>query len=331
MAILAGDIGGTKTWLQLTDFSASGDGVLYEKRYESRAYATFIELVLDFVNEAYAHTNQRANAACFGVAGPVTARTAFTTNLPWQLDADDLQTKLGIAKVRLINDFQAAGYGIAALKANDMVSLQLGSPVQHATQVIIGAGTGLGHAFLVWQGSYYEVVASEGGHADFAPTNDLQIEFLRYLQAHFHWAHWEGALSGPGLVNIFEFLVTQKLMKPNLAIEAAFILGDKAAVISQFALENKDKVAVQAIDFFTQIYGGQTGNFALLGMATGGVYVAGGIAPKIINKLIDGQFMQAFLDKDSRYQPLLKAMPVTVVVNDKVGLMGAALAASRLA
>ena len=330
MAVLAGDIGGTKTWLQLADFSGTGVKVLYEKRYESSAHATFLEVALGFINEAYAHTKQRPNAACFGVAGPVTARTAFTTNLPWQLDADDLQTKLGIAKVRLINDFQAAGYGIAALKTNDIVSLQKGTPVQHATQVIIGAGTGLGHAFLVWQESHYEVVASEGGHADFAPTNDLQIEFLKYLQAHFHWAHWEGALSGPGLVNIFEFLVTQKLIKPSVAIEAAFLLADKAAVISEFALENKDTVAVQALDLFIQIYGGQTGNFALLGMATGGVYVAGGIAPKIINKLTNGQFIQAFLDKDSRYQALLKAMPVTVVVNDKVGLMGAALAASRL-
>ena len=170
MAVLAGDIGGTKTLLQLAEPSADGFKVLYEKRYASNNYPTFLEVALSFINEAYVHTNQHAIAACFGVAGPVTARKAFTTNLPWILDADDLEAKLGIAKVRLINDFQASGYGIAALKSHDMVTLQAGVAVPQGTQVIIGAGTGLGHAFLVWQGDHYEVVASEGGHADFAAT-----------------------------------------------------------------------------------------------------------------------------------------------------------------
>lgn len=330
MAVLAGDIGGTKTLLQMAEPTADGFEVLYEKRYASNAYATFLELALDFVNEAFLVTNQRATNACFGVAGPITDRTAFTTNLPWKLDADDLQIQLGIEKVRLINDFQAAGYGIAALKEQDKVVLQVGTAVPHATQVIIGAGTGLGHALLVWQGSYYEVVASEGGHADFAATNDLQIEFLKYLQKRYHWAHWEGALSGPGLVNIFDFFVEVKLVQPSPKMLTALAAGDKPALISQFAIENKDKVAEQALDLFIQIYGGQTGNFALLGMATGGVYVAGGIAPKIIKKLSDGCFMQAFLDKDIRYQATLKAMPVTAVINDNVGLLGARLAAARI-
>ncbi len=330
MAVLAGDIGGTKTLLQLAEPAADGFKILYEKRYASSAYPTFLEVALDFIGEAFTHTNQYATSACFGVAGPVTAKRAFTTNLPWTLDADDLQTKLGIEKVRLINDFQAAGYGIAALKEQDKVVLQVGSAVPQATQVIIGAGTGLGHAFLVWQGTYYEVIASEGGHADFAATTELQIEFLKYLQNQYTWAHWEGALSGPGLVNIFEFFVEVKQAQPSAEILAAFMAGDKAAVISQFAIENKDAVAVQTLALFTQIYGGQTGNFALFGMALGGVYVAGGIAPKIINKLTDGAFMRAFLDKDIRYQATLKAMPVTIIINENVGLLGAELAAARL-
>lgn len=330
MTVLAGDIGGTKTLLQLAEQAPGGFKVLYEKRYASGAYTTFLELALDFVKEAFVQTQQRATSACFGVAGPVKARTAFTTNLPWALDADDLQIKLGIEKVRLINDFQAAGYGIAALKEHDLVTLQKGVAVSQATQVIIGAGTGLGHAFLVWQGEYYEVVASEGGHADFAATNDLQIEFLKYLQSRYTWAHWEGALSGPGLTNIFDFFVDVKQAQPSAEILAAFVSSDKAAVISEFAINKKDAVAAQVLDLFTQIYGGQTGNFALLGMATGGVYVAGGIAPKIINKLSDGSFISAFLDKDFRYQSTLKAMPVYVVVHDNVGILGAALAASRL-
>ena len=330
MALLAGDIGGTKTLLQLVEPIAYGFKVLYEKRYVSNAHPTFLEVALDFINEAFTATKQRATSACFGVAGPITARTAFTSNLPWTLDADDLQIKLGIEKVRLINDFQAAGYGIAALKAQDIVTLQTGSANPQATQVIIGAGTGLGHAFLVWQGEYYEVVASEGGHADFAATNDLQIEFLKYLQSRYQWAHWEGALSGPGLANIFDFFVEVKQAPPSQAILAAFENSDKAAVITEFSMNKKDPVAMQTLALFTQIYGGQTGNFALLGMALGGVYVAGGIAPKIINQLTDGSFIDAFLDKDSRYQSTLKAMPVHVVVHDNVGILGAALAASRL-
>lgn len=330
MAVLAGDIGGTKTLLQLAEPTADGFNVLYEKRYASGVYTTFLEVALDFIDEAFAHTNQRATSACFGVAGPVTARTAFTTNLPWWLDADDLQIKLGIEKVRLINDFQAAGYGVAALKQQDMVTLQVGNAIPQATQVIIGAGTGLGHAFLVWQVEYYEVVASEGGHADFAATNDLQIGLLKYLQSRYTWAHWEGALSGPGLVNIFDFFVEAQHAQPSAEILAALSSGDKAAIISEFAINKKDQVAEQTLDLFTQIYGGQTGNFALLGMATGGVYVAGGIAPKIMSKLVDGDFMRAFLDKDVRYQVTLKAMPVTVVINENLGLMGAALAAARL-
>ena len=330
MAVLAGDIGGTKTLLQLVEPNACGFKVLYEKRYHSNAFKTFLELALEFINEAFLITNQRAVCACFGVAGPVTSRVAFTTNLPWVLDADDLQIELGIAKIRLINDFQAAGYGISALKDQDKVTLQVGTAVPKATQVIIGAGTGLGHAFLVWQGSYYEVVASEGGHADFAATDDLQIELLKYLQKRYHWAHWEGALSGPGLVNIFDFFVEVKLANPSEKILAALESVDKAAVISEFAIDKKDIVAEYALDLFTQIYGGQTGNFALLGMATGGVYIAGGIAPKIISKLMDGSFIKAFLDKDIRYQPVLKSMPVNVILNDNVGLLGATLAACRL-
>ncbi len=331
MVVLAGDIGGTKTLLQLAEPMADGFKVIYEKRYISNAHATFLDLSQEFINEAFIHTHQRASRGCFGVAGPVAGRTAFTTNLPWILDADELQIKLGIEKVRLINDFQAAGYGVAGLKEQDKVVLQIGAAVPQATQVIIGAGTGLGHAFLIWQGSHYEVVASEGGHADFAATNELQIEFLKYLKKRYKWAHWEGALSGPGLVNIFDFLVEVKLAQPSLAIVNALeSSGDKAAVISQFALDKKDQVAAQTLDLFIQIYGAQTGNFALLGMATGGVYVAGGIAPKIINKLTDGSFMQAFWDKDIRYQALLKAMPVTVIINENIGLLGASLAAARL-
>ena len=330
MAILAGDIGGTKTLLQLSEPIGGGFEVLHEKRYPSADYLEFKPLILDFMEESMKRTGQQPYAACLGIACPVSGRTAMTTNLPWKLDADELEFSLGIAKVRLINDFQSVGYGIEALKADDLVPLQQGKAMEKGTRMIIGAGTGLGIGMLVWQEDHYEVVASEGGHTDFAPTNSLQMELAQYLRKRYRWATWERAVSGRGLVNIFEFLVEAKLEKVSAALTAALDLNDHAAVISQFALSGEDPVAVLALDLFARLYGSQAGNLALLGLATGGVYVAGGVAPKIIDKLTDGVFMQHFLDKEERMQPLLKAMPVNIVINQGVGLLGSAVAASRL-
>ncbi len=330
MIVLAGDIGGTKTLFQLAETAHGGFRTLYEKRYASADYAEFLPLVQEFINDAYLESGAKAQNACFGIAGPVSGRTAVTTNLPWKLNADALEQTLGIAKIRLINDFQAVGYGIEALEDDDLVTLQQGTAVPHGTQVIIGAGTGLGQGFLVWQHDHYEVVASEGGHTSFAPTNELQIELLRYLQKRYHWATWERAVSGRGLVNIFEFLVETQSVALSSGIQQALEQDDHAAVISRFALSGEDAVAKQALDLFTQLYGAQAGNLALLGLATGGVFVAGGVAPKIINKLTDGTFMQAFLDKEQHMQELLGNMPVKVIVNANVGLLGSAVAAARL-
>lgn len=330
MNVLAGDIGGTKTLLQLSQPIHGGFEVIYEKRYASADYAEFLPLALDFVNDAFVETGVRAEAACFGIAGPVSGRTAVTTNLPWKLNADELQQVLGITRVRLINDFQSVGYGITALKKDDLLTLQEGHAVPRGTQVIIGAGTGLGQGFLVWQDDHYEVVPSEGGHTSLAPTNELQIELLRYLKNRYHWATWERAVSGRGLVNIFEFLVETQGVTLSSNILQALKQDDHAAVISRFALSGEDAVAKRALDIFTQLYGAQAGNLALLGLATGGVFIAGGVAPKIINKLTDGDFMQAFLDKEEHMQGLLMNMPVKVIMNANVGLLGSAVAATRL-
>jgi len=330
VTILAGDIGGTKTLLSLAEVSSDGFNTLFEKRFVSADYPQFEPMVESFLNEAKNH-GKAPTAACFGVAGAVSGRTAKTTNLPWLMDADKLENQFNIAKVRLINDFQSIGYAIEALKDEDIVSLQTGTEVIGGTRVIIGAGTGLGMGLLAWQGEHYEVVASEGGHASFSPTNDLQIELLKYLQNKFGYATWERAVSGRGLVNVFNFLLETNKGQESAALNSARQNEDPAAAISRFALSGEDELAKQAMDLFVQLYGSQAGNLALTGLATGGVYVAGGVAPKILDKLKDGSFMQAFTDKEERMQGLLKAMPVHVVVNQHVGLLGSLVAAARLA
>ena len=261
----------------------------------------------------------------------MSGRTAKTTNLPWTLDADELESVLNIPRVRLINDFQSVGYGIEALQADDIVTLQAGREVPHGPRVVIGAGTGLGHGFLVWQDDHYEVIASEGGHVDFAPTNPLQDELLQYLRGRFGQVSWERVVSGSGLVNLFDFLLATNKGTETAALHATRCTEDPAAAISRFALEGKDALALQALNLFTNLYGAQTGNMALMGLASGGVYVAGGVAPKIIDKIKEGIFMQSFLNKEARIRPVLEAMPVRVVTNAHVGLMGSALVAARLA
>jgi glucokinase len=330
MIVLAGDIGGTKTLFQLAETAHGGFRALYEKRYASADYAEFLPLVQEFINDAYLETGAKAENACFGIAGPVSGRTAVTTNLPWKISADELESEFNIKKVRLINDFQSVGYGIEALEDEDLVTLQQGNAVPQGTQIIIGAGTGLGQGFLVWQGDHYEVVPSEGGHTSFAPTTELQIELLRYLQKRYHWATWERAISGRGLVNIFDFLLETRQPALSPALQQALEIEDRAAAVSRFGLSGEDPTASQALHLFTQLYGTQAGNLALLGLATGGVFVAGGVAPKIIEKMKDGTFMTAFLDKEEHMQGLLKAMPVKVIVNANVGLLGSAVAAARL-
>jgi glucokinase len=329
VTVLAGDIGGTKTLLQISQPGDDGVQVLYEQRFVSGDYPEFDLMLRKFIDTAADHC-AAPNVACFGVAGPVSGRTARTTNLPWTLDADQLESQFNIQKVRLINDFQSVGYGIEALHKEDIVTLQTGKEVAQGTRVIIGAGTGLGQGLLVWQHDHYEVVASEGGHASFSASDEQQIELLRYLRKRFGHATWERAVSGRGLVNLFEFMLDSGKTESD-ALHQARQDEDPAAAISRFALSGEDALAVETLDLFARLYGAQAGNLALTGLAVGGVYVAGGVAPRIIDKLKDGAFMSAFIDKEERMQDLLKAMPVHVVVNAHVGLLGSALAAARLA
>ncbi len=332
MTILAGDIGGTKTLLQLADIEVGSKyDVLFEKRYISAQWDDLTPMVQDFMQAATASLgNIAVQAACFGIAGPVDGRNARTTNLPWTINADDMQRDLGIAKVRLINDFQSVGYGIEVLADDDVVVLNAGRDVADATRVIIGAGTGLGQGLLVWQGEHYEVVASEGGHADFAPTDAEQIKLLQHMQQQFKRCSWERVVSGTGISNIHNYMLAAYPDEETAELHQARSEGDSSAAISIAASEAKDPLAKRSMDLFCTLYGAQAGNLALTGLAAGGVYVAGGVAPRIIDMLGNGLFMAGFMNKEERMQDILAAMPVRVVVNAKVGLMGSAVAASRL-
>ena len=320
---LAGDVGGTKTLLRLFE---AGGGVLAEGRFDSASFPSLEQVVADFLNDFSSHS---IAAACLGVAGPVEGGRANITNLPWQIDEESIAAEFRIPQVRLINDFQAVAYGIEALESRDLATLQAGTPQECGVRAVIGAGTGLGEGFMVWQGGYYAALPSEGSHADFAPTDALQIELLRHLAERYGHVSYERLLSGPGLVNIFEFLRDSRGQQVTAELQSAMKDGDPAAAISAFAMSGKDALAMSALDLFARIYGAEAGNLALKVLARGGVYIAGGIAPQIMGKLEDGDFLRTFAGK-GRFAGLLGDIPIHVVLNPKVGLMGAARVAERI-
>ncbi len=314
MKIVAGDIGGTKVLLQLVDASQAGRAILAEQRYESNAYATFEELLDAFVKE---HVPAPIDAACFAVAGPVFAGRAEVTNLTWSIDALALAKRFSFGRVNLINDFYAVALGVPILAPNDFIVLNAGERVNFAPIAILGAGTGLGEANLVHDGSKWNVVPSEGGHADFAPQDEEQARLFLALHAEYGHVSWERLLSGMGLLNIHNFLSGQKRpYDESLPMEIAK------------SLASGDPIAARTFAIFVDIYGAEAGNMALRLLARGGVYLAGGVAAKNIDRFTDGRFMQAFLRK-GRFQNILAAIPVNLITNPKVGLLGAAEMAMR--
>ena len=330
MRVLAGDIGGTKTLLQIAEGKAGRCRAVREQRFDSASYDSLSSIIHEFLKQ---EKNKKITAVCFGIAGPVktTARgqSVKVTNLPWEIHSQELKRRFKFPQLRLINDFQAVGYGIEALGAKDLVVLQPGEPVGHGPRAVIGAGTGLGQGILIWNLDHYDPVATEGGHANFAPVNEWQIELTRYLLRTIGRASWELILSGHGLVRLYTFFKERGEFPETPALSAAMKNGDAAAAITKAALEQNDGLANQTMDLFVDIYGAQAGNLALTAGATGGVYVAGGIAPKIISRLTDGRFMRAFLNK-SKMKSYVEVIPVQVVMNPNVGLMGAVQVASRL-
>jgi len=315
MKIVAGDIGGTKVLLQLVDVSQAGRLVSAEERYESNAYATFDAMLKAFFD---AHVAGPVAAACFAVAGPVFGDHAEVTNLTWKMDATALAKAFSIGRVSLINDFYAIALGVPILAHGDFLVLNAGSRVNFGPIAILGAGTGLGQANLVHEGAKWNVVPSEGGHADFAPQDEEQTRLFLSLHAKYGHVSWERLLSGAGLVNIHNFLTgEERPYDETLPMEIAK------------ALAAGDEVAVRTFAIFVDIYGAEAGNMALRLLARGGVYLAGGVAAKNVEQFTDGRFMQAFLRK-GRFQHILADIPVNLITNPKVGLLGAAEMAARM-
>ena len=322
--ILAGDIGGTNARLALFDVQ-SGDvqnghfNLAAATIFPSRRYASLDVIVTEFVRTAGVHPTQ----ACFGVAGPVTNGRVETSNLPWTIESRRLAEELNLKNVTLINDLEATGWGIAALAPEDLVPLNTISAKNPGNQCIIAAGTGLGEGGLYWDGQRHHVFATEGGHCDFAPLNDLQVELFRYLHARYGHVSYERVLSGPGLVNVFDFLRDTGKGKVPEWLAEQMLKMDPAAAVSEAAMEGKCAMCAQALDIFVSVFGAEAGNLALKVKATGGVFLAGGIAPKILSRLATPIFLQAFLGK-GRMQHLMELMPVKVITNDKLALLGAA-------
>jgi len=316
--ILVGDIGGTNARLAYFDVVKGKLALVSVTIFPSRNFSSLDEIAAKFVDTM----GVTPDVACFGIAGPVLNGRVETSNLPWVIEASKLSQEIGVKNVLLINDLEATAWGICALDEKDLVTLNAGEGVL-GNQAVIAAGTGLGEAGLYWDGGRHHVFACEGGHTDFAPRNELEMDLLHYLTAQFGRVSYERVLSGPGLVNIFHFLRdTGRGTEPKWLTDEMHET-EPAVAISRAAMEGKCSLCAQTVDIFVSIYGAEAGNLGLKMLATGGVFLAGGIAPKLLSKLAEPFFMQAFLDK-GRMRPLMEAMPVHVITNDKIALLGAA-------
>ncbi len=325
MRVLAGDIGGTNA--RLTVFSVEGDRIEPEQAqvFPSARYSSLEEIVAEFVLSQ----GVQCRTACFGVPGPVKEGRAEITNLPWVAQASNLARAAGVARVAVINDLEAQAWGIAALQLGDLVTLNEGDPDARGNRALIAAGTGLGQAGLYWDGIAHRPFACEGGHASFAPSGALQTELLEFLTRRLGGhVSWERVVSGPGLVNLHDFLIEYRHADAS-ADHHESLKKDDPADITAAALEGRCPFCVEALNLFVAFYGAEAGNLALKIMATGGLYLGGGIAPRIVERLREPGFIEAFLDK-GRMRPLLEAIPVRVIVRKGTALLGAARYASVL-
>ena len=329
--VLGADVGGTHTTVALGRVETSWPSIAAEAVYESQRFDGLKTIIEGFLARPEVASHRKAvQAACLSVAGPVAMNSVTLTNLGWKVRGDALAVELGMPEVRLLNDFAAAGLGIPRLAPTELEALQEGYPVAHGTRLIIGAGTGLGTGILTAHEGGYAAHASEGGHADFAPVDELQDRLLVYLRRVFGRVSYERVVSGPGLMRIFSFLQETGAGIPSKQLqEAARDDPDTSSVIGEFGLEKRDPLAVRALDLFASVYGAYAGNMALATLPRGGVYLAGGIAPKLVAKLKDGIFMRAFTSK-GRFADLLSTIPVHVIMNPRVGLLGALQEAHRM-
>ncbi len=325
MILLAGDVGGTKTALALFDGDARGLVVLDEAVLASRELDSLEAAIDGFLA---GRGRPVVDAACFGVAGPVIDGRSTATNLPWHLDERALASAIPAPRVRLLNDLEAAAHGVLALGEASLRPLQGGMP-RRGNIVLIAAGTGLGEAIIVHDAAGRRtVIATEGGHTDFAPRDELQDGLLRSLRKEFGRVSYERVLSGPGLVNIYRFLRDTGAAPEAAAVARRMLSGDPGSVITEAAAAG-DALADRALEMFVSIYGAEAGNLALKALAVGGVVIGGGIAPRIADRLAAGGFLAAFRDK-GRLSPLLEAMPVHVAMDTRAPLLGAARVAADL-
>jgi glucokinase len=325
MIVLAGDVGGTNARLAIVELDGRGARITRDGRYPSRDHPGLTPIVRHFL----AKTASRPDRACFGIACPVVGDDCTAPNLPWTINARTLAAEIGIPRTAIINDFVAVGYGIELLGPPDLATLQEGSPTPQGPIALIGAGTGLGQGFLVWEGDHYRVMASEGGHGDFAPSGEVQSGLLRYLSRQFGRVSWERLLSGPGIVNAYRYLLASEVAPERTVVRDEMKQEDPAMVISRHGIAKTDCLSDRALDLFCEILGAQAGNLALTVVSTGGVYLAGGIAPRLVERLRSGPFMTAFRNK-GRMSDLLSRIPVHVIMNPSVAVLGAAAVAGRM-
>ncbi|MBW2163281.1 MAG: glucokinase [Deltaproteobacteria bacterium] len=321
MKVVAGDIGGTNARFAIIE----GDKILFEKHYPSKDFDKFEDVFAVFVKDV---PEQIHHYACLAVAGVVEGNRVEATNIPWTIDGHDLKKRFGLETIHLINDFEAAAWGITVLHKDHLVQIGGGKPISDGPEAILGAGTGLGQAILAPSGEGYRVLPTEGGHVDFAPRNEEEMRLLRYLMKKFPHVSVERILSGPGLVNIYKFLLEEQNSEESVFSRQSVKEKDRAALITRHAMQGTDELCQKAVRMFCSIYGAEAGNLALKCLATGGVYVAGGIALKILPILSEGGFRKAFEAK-GRMEKVLKHIPTYVIISPQLGLLGAALIARQ--
>jgi glucokinase len=319
MIILAGDVGGTKTNMAFFEIQNDRLVATVEAQYVSREYASFDQLAKRFLTE---HP-QQADYACFGVAGPCRHGVCKAMNLPWIVEARKLRVELNVPSVTVINDLEATAYSIPVLSPTDFAVIQPGATDADGNAAVIAAGTGLGEAGLFWDGRRHRPFACEGGHGDFAPRDSLEVGLFEFLHDELGYVDWEQVLSGPGLHNLYRYLRTRPNAKPSQSVADEMLKNDPPAVISQAATEGRCPVCVEALHLFVSLYGAESGNFALKMMATGGLYVGGGIAPKILKAMTSGTFSEAFANS-GRLRAVLEQIPVHVILTNNAALLGAA-------
>ena len=320
--LLAGDIGGTRTRLALFEETSAGLHVAQSSVYDSKSAATLEEIVVRFL---HANGNPATTAACFGIAGAVGGGEVRATNLPWRVSESGLADELAIPRVRLLNDLEAAAYGVLAITdPAGLHTLQAGDPpAERRALGLVSAGTGLGVALMVWVGNRYQVAPSEGGHADFPPQNDLEDALLRWMREKLGHVSYERVLSGPGLVNLYRFLRAYRDVPEPAWLTEQIGDGDPAPVVTRAGLAGEDAICDETLTLFVSLYGAAAGNVALTGLALSGMFLGGGIAPRILPRLTNGTFLERFADK-GRFRDTMRQIPVHVVLAPDVALLGAA-------